>query len=485
MSMERAASAGAWSALDIVLRQGVSFVVSVILARLLMPADFGLIGLLTFFTSLSVTFVQGGLTLALIQRQDSTPEQENAIFWCNLAASALFCGILIVIAPTVARFYEQPVLAPLMLVAAGQVFLSALGAVQSALLTRSLRFDRLTIAGITSSLASGLCGVGAALAGWGVWALAAQILVAAAVSTATLWWVSPWRPTSPVRLAQVRSFLRFGAHISGASLLEVIYSHGFLLVIGKIYSIGELGLWNRATGVTSLPTTVIAQVIARTALPLFAEKAGDAAALRRGFRMALGLSMALSLPLMIGLSVLADAVVLALFGPKWSDAAPLLAVTALSGMLLPLQILNLNLLLATGGSQTYLKIEIWKKVSGIVIVGTGCFFGLIGVAYAALIASIVAFLINAHPSRELIQFGPVAQLRDLGKLFVAAGAMAAAVYAAKAQFAMPAWPTIFCLAPLGALTYVCVSAILRDEHLIRAVSLARSALMRRSGQARG
>ncbi|HEX8412646.1 MAG TPA: oligosaccharide flippase family protein, partial [Sphingomicrobium sp.] len=155
MSVERATRAGAWSALDIVLRQGVQFVVSIILARLLSPADFGLMALLTFFTSLSITFVQGGLSMALVQRQDTTREEESAVFWINLAASTVFGVLLVLIAPFLAKFYGEPMLRPLLFVAAAQVVLSALGAVQTALLTRTLRFDQLTKTGIVSSLVSG------------------------------------------------------------------------------------------------------------------------------------------------------------------------------------------------------------------------------------------------------------------------------------------------------------------------------------------
>jgi O-antigen/teichoic acid export membrane protein len=141
MSVERATRAGAWSALDIILRQGVQFVVSIVLARLLSPADFGLMALLTFFTSLSITFVQGGLSMALVQRQDTSLEEESAVFWINLAASTVFGALLVLIAPFLATFYGEPMLRPLLVVAAAQVVLSALGAVQTALLTRTLRFD--------------------------------------------------------------------------------------------------------------------------------------------------------------------------------------------------------------------------------------------------------------------------------------------------------------------------------------------------------
>jgi O-antigen/teichoic acid export membrane protein len=474
LTKERAAHAGAWSALDIILRQGVQFVVSIILARLLAPEDFGLIALLTFFTSLSITFVQGGLSLALVQKRNTTREEESAVFWFNLLASLIFAAGMVAIASPVAQFYGQPLLRPLMAVAAFQVVLSALGAVQTALLTRTLRFDQLTKTGIVSSLVSGGVGVGAAFAGWGVWALAAQMLSAAGVSVAALWLVSEWRPVWHMRISSLRGLASFGVNISFSSILEVIYANGFLLVIGKVYGMRDLGIWNRATGVTSLPTNVISQIIARTALPLFAERASEPDALLRGFRLAIGLSMLMSLPLMIGLCLLSDLVILALFGSKWIEAAPILSITALSGALIPLQVLNLNLLLATGDSKRFLRLEIWKKVFGILIVGTGCFFGIIGVAYAALVISIVALVINARPTGEVISYGLLKQLKDLTGIFCAAAAMAVSVWGLREALDLPPWPALAALTAVGGVVYFGTGALFRIQSFIDAFSLGKA-----------
>jgi teichuronic acid exporter len=474
MSKEKAARAGAWSALDIVLRQGVQFVVSIVLARLLLPSDFGLIALLTFFTSLSITFVQGGLSLALVQRQNTTREEESAVFWINLAASLVFGTIIILIAPAVARFYDQPLLRSLMFVAAAQVIVSAMGAVHAELLTRRLQFDQITKTGLVSSLLSAVAGVTAAVMGLGVWALAIQQLTQAVAGTAALWWISDWRPQVRFRPSAIRDLYSFGAFISLSSILEVVYSNGVLLVIGKVYSVPDLGIWNRATSVTSLPTSVISQIIGRTALPLFAGRAADPVALRRGFRLAVTLSMLLTLPAMVGLGILSDLVISALFGTKWMAAAPIMAITVFSSALIPLQVLNLNLLLATGNSVRFLRIEIWKKIFGIVIVGTGCFFGLMGIAYAAFVISVVAYLINAAPSKESIGYGPVEQIKDLRGVLLAAAIMTIGVYAIKSQINLSPWPSLLILSTIGAAIYFSVVAMLGLPEFQEALLLARA-----------
>lgn len=428
MSKEKAARAGAWSALDIVLRQGVQFVVSIILARLLAPADFGLIALLTFFTSLSITFVQGGLSLALVQRQDTTREEESAVFWVNLAASLVFATLIILIAPAAARFYDQPLLRSLMFVAAAQVVVSALGAVHVELLTRTLQFNQITKTGLVSSLLSAIAGVAAAVMGLGVWALAIQQLTQAVAGTVALWWISPWRPQRRFRLSAIRHLYGFGAFVSLSSVLEVLYANGFSLILGKVYGLADLGILNRAVAIQGLPTGIISQTISRTALPLFSARSDDRAAMLRGFKLSIGFSMMLSLPLMVGLSLLSDLVISVLYGPRWMQVAPVLTLLAIGGALFPLHLLNLQLLLAQGSSRKYFGLEIQKKIVGIICYGVGCFFGIMGIAYASVVFGIAASFINAEPTRRSLGYGIVQQIAGVRDVLAAALFMAVGVY---------------------------------------------------------
>ncbi len=479
MSVAKATSAGAWSALDIVLRQVVQFGVSVLLARLLSPDDFGIIAIIGFFSSLSIVFVQGGLTLALVQRTETTHDQENAVFWTNLCAGVLFALLIIVVAPTVASFYEYPVLSALMYVAAAQVVLSAFGAVHTALLTRSLRFDLLTRTGILSSLSSAAAATWAALAGWGVWALAVQLIVTALVGTIALWWVSDWRPTWRTRFGTIRNLYRFGFHLSVSSILEVLHAHGFTLVIAKIYGPTELGYLARAANTQSLPTGIISQIIARTALPLLSARADDRDALLRGFRAAVSLAMLLSVPLMAGLAVLSDLVIFVVFGEKWMPAAPVLKLLAISGIVAPLHVLNLQLLLAVGDSRSYLKLEIYKKIASVACIGVGCFFGIIGVAYSILLLTLISFVINARPAEASIGYGPVRQLIDLRGIAAAALFMSAGVYGLKSVIVLPPLPLLAVLVAAGGLLYLAFGLAFRVRAFSEALALVADVLHRR------
>jgi len=427
MTIRRAASAGLWSTIDFGLRLGLQFVVTVVMARLLMPADFGVVALLAFFSSLAMVFVQGGLTTALIQRQDTTPDEESAVFWWNLAASLFFALLLILLAAPVAAFYGYPVLRPLMFMAAAQVVLSAFGAVQTALLTRALRFADLAKAGVLATLVASVGGVGAALAGAGVWALAIQMVTMAAVNTTILWWVSDWRPVFHFRLATIRRLLSFGAWFGLSNALEVLYTQGFALFVGKLYGLRDLGLYNRAAGTQFLPGSIISNTISRIALPLFSERATDPDALRRGLKLALGFAMVFNLPVMTGMALLSDLIILVLFGEKWLPAAPILSILALGGLVLPMHILNLQLLLAEGRSATYFRMEIVKKVIGIAGLTLGSFFGIMGLAFSQLAISIVALFVNIEPIRRSLGYGAARQFGDVRGIVLATAVMAGVV----------------------------------------------------------
>jgi O-antigen/teichoic acid export membrane protein len=483
MTVEKAARAGAWSALDVLMRQAVNFVVLMIMARLLTPADFGIVALVSFFAGISIVFVQGGLSQALIQRQQTTREEESAVFWWNLGGSALFAGFLILISPWVAAFYGYPIIQPLMIVAAAQIMFAALGAVQTALLTRALRFDRLTISGAVASVCSGAIGIGAALAGWGLWALAFQLASLALISSLVLWFVCDWRPVLHFRFSTIRSMFGFGIYLSLSSALDVLYTQGFALIIGKLHGVSDLGLYNRAHSTQALPSNILSSMVARTAFPLFSTRSEDDAALRRGVRMANSLAMIVNLPAMLGLAMLSDLVIVSLFGPQWRGSAPLLAILAIGGILLPLHVINLQVLLARAQSRRFFQLELIKKAVGLAFVLVGSIFGVTGLAWSMVLFGFVALPINASPVKEAIGYGPAAQLWDLRGLLLPAAAMCAAVLSLRPVLAFPEPVSLALLAAAGAAVYGLAGLVLRSANFGEAQAIAFSLVRRRTGRA--
>ena len=478
MNGTRAVSAGLWSMLDLGLRQGVQFVASVVLARLLLPADFGQIALVVFFSSFSAIFVQGGLPEALIQSRTTTIEEESTVFWWNVAGSVVFAAALVALGPFLGAFYHAPALPGLMVLAAGMTVVASLSGVQTALLTRELRFDRITRAGVVSSLASAVAAVVAAWLGAGIWALGIQMGTAALTYTVAIWLVGGWRPLLHFRLATIRRLLGFGGWLSLSTALETLYTQGFALLLGKLYGLRELGLYNRAAGTQQLPANVFSAVIARVAFPLLSMRNDDPAAMRAGLRKANDLAMLVNVPVMVGLALLPDLVIEVLFGAKWLPAAPILAILAWSGVVFPLHVINLQAMLAQGRTRTYFQIEFAKKTVGLAAVLVGSFFGIVGLALAQLGASLVALAINTAPTGRTLDYGLLRQLRDIVGIVWAAAAMAGVVLMLRPLVVLSPLPRLAVLVGAGGLAYAAAGLLVPNRSFRTALGMARSLLDR-------
>jgi teichuronic acid exporter len=438
------------------MRLGIQFIVTVILARLLAPEDFGIIALLTFFTSLSIVFVQGGLSVALVQRQQTTHAEESTIFWWNLIASLILGLFLVAAGPAIAAYFGYPVLQPLMIMAAAQLVFSALGAVHSALLTRQMRFDLIAKTGLVAAIASGAVGIGAAVMGAGVWALALQATTFALLGSVALWFVVDWRPQMHFHFATIRGLLGFGAWVSVGSVMDVLYTNGIALLIGKLHGLRDLGYYDRAAATQALPSASISGIVGRIALPLLASKQDDPEALRRSLRLAIGCIMLLNLPIMAGLALLSDLVVVVLLGERWLAAAPILAILAIGGMLYPLLLINLQFILARGQSRTFVSIEIAKKCIGISCVIVGSFFGITGLAWSQVVYNVLQMFVLAWSAERDIGYGAIRQLSDIGGIVFPTLVMAVAVFALRGMLTTSPLVTLAICAAVGAALYASV-----------------------------
>lgn len=448
-------------------RQAVLFCVSIILARILAPEDFGVIALLAFFTSLSIAFVQGGLSIAIIQRQQTSSDEESAIFWWNLAGSLVLGTSVILAGPGIAAFFDHPVLRALVFVAAAQMISSALGAVHTALLTRDMRFDVLTKAGLIASAVSGVIAVMAAFMGLGVWALGLQIVALAVVNSAALWLALPWRPAFHFQFSTIRHLFGFGAWVSVGNVMEAVYTNGIALLIGKLHGVRDLGFYNQASATQLLPSSALTTIVGRVSLPLLASNQHDSNAMRASLRLAIRCVMVINLPAMVGLALLSDLVIVVLFGLRWLPAAPILSILALGGILYPLHVINVQYVLARGQTATFMKNEIIKKTLGITCVVVGSLFGIVGLAWSQVVYSALGLLVNAGPARRDLNYGPLRQLSDLAVIAAVTLLMAGAVYLARTSIAAGPLITLVLSTLCGAaafamLGWVSRSSVFRD-----------------------
>lgn len=429
----RALSATLWSGADILMRQSLQFGISVALARLLSPEEFGIIALLYLFTGIASAFVDSGFSSALIQRQDITHTDESTVFWFNLAIGALVTLSLWAAAPLIARFFVIPVLLPLTGLLALNIFLSALGSIHGTLFTKHLNFRVQMKIGVFANLISGAIAITMACYGYGVWALAAQTIAATTATTLLLWCISPWRPTLVFSKKSVRKLFGFGGYMLASSLLDIIYNRAYTVLIGHFFGVRELGFYNRADGTKQLPVGVLTSILSRVALPIFSKAAQDKAQLRRGVQLALRGMMLINVPMMLGIAATAEPLVLTLFGTKWLPAVPFLQVLSLGAVLWPLHVINLNVLMAQGHSHLFFRLEVVKKILGTALLVAGTFYGVMGIAWSQVIFGVLAFVINAYYSQQFLDYGVFSQTRDFLATLTISVIMALAVYWAGTQ----------------------------------------------------
>lgn len=474
-----AARAGAWSAIDIVLRQSVQFIVSIVLARLLSPADFGIIALVSFFTGFGTAVVEGGFATALIQRQETTREQESALFWMGIAWSAGLGLLLLLLAPFIADFYGHPVLQPLMWLAAVHLLVVAAGAVPTALMTRALRFDVLAKIALVAALVSGGVAIGSAALGAGVWALALQVLTFQTVHSAVLWVVAGWSPVARVRGTGAARLLGFSQRVGFSNLLDHLYVQGFALLVGKFYGVSALGIYNRAHATQYFASGTLGTILRRLTLPLLSARADDPELLRETLRRTTRMAMLVTLPVMAGLAVASDLVILILFGREWLPAAPILTVLAIAGVFLPLQMINTQLLLALDRPELFWRVEVFKKSVGIVMILVGSTFGLMGLAWSQVAFSLFAHFFNGHFSGRVAGYGAFRQLGDLLALALVSAAMVGALIFLRPHLDSEPLLLLAEMAAIGIAIFVASGFLLRLEAFREATATLKSALHRR------
>ncbi len=425
---QKALNATLWSGADFFIRQGFQFVVSIILARLLSPEEFGTIALLFLFTGIASALVDSGFSAALIQKAHTTQVDESTVFWFTFGMSVAMALLLCALSPLIANFYSMPILIPLTMLMALNIVITALSVVHATLLTKHLDFKTQLKIGAYASVVSGSLAIVMAYKGYGIWALAAQYLVASTITTILFWIYKSWRPSLAFSKESAKSQFSYGGYLLAATLTDVIYTRGYSLLIGKFYGVRELGFFSRAEGVRQLPVSGLSSVMSRVAFPLFSAAANDKALLKRGVQFALRGMMLINIPMMIGLAAVAEPLILVLLGKQWLPAAPILQILCLGGIFWPLHVINLNALTAQGHSKLFLRLEFIKKGFGISFLLLGTYFGIMGIAWSQVAYGALAFVINAHYTHRYLNYGVLAQTRDFLPSLLVAIPMGALVY---------------------------------------------------------
>lgn len=417
-----------WSSVERFSVQGVHFLVMVVIARILTPRDFGLVGMLAIFMAVSQSLIDSGFSQALIRKQHRTETDNSTVFYFNIVASAFIYAILFLISPWVAEFYNEPQLVSLMRVMCLLVIINSLVVVQRAIYTATLNFKIQAKATFSSAVISGLVGVGMAVADLGVWALVGQQLCAAIVNVILLWWYSSWRPKLIYSWKSFRELFAFGSNLLLSGLLETIYNNIYQIVIGKIYSAANLGFFSQAKHISSLPSSNINGIIVRVTYPVLSTIQDDDERLSVNYRKLLRTSAFIVFPLMCGLAGMSRPLVNILLGSKWNFTATLLIPICMAMMWYPIHAINLNLLKVKGRSDLFLKLEIIKKILGVSMLIATVPLGLIVMCYSTIVNSLISLIINTYYTGKLINVGFVQQMRDLSLTLLLSLSMFAVVY---------------------------------------------------------
>ncbi|MFI3323887.1 MAG: lipopolysaccharide biosynthesis protein [Rikenellaceae bacterium] len=419
-----------WSGIELFSVQGVSFLLTLVIARFVLPADYGLIAMLAVFISLAQSLVDSGFTQALIQKKRSEEVDFATVFYFNIAVSLLLYLVLFASAPYIARFYKEPQLVAVTRWIGLTIILSGLAIVQRAKLTINLDFKTQAKASLVAVVAGGAAGVYLACSGYGVWALVAQALIRVCVESLLLWIFTRWVPLLRFSIESFHSLFSFGSKLLISGLLHSVYLNLYTLVIGRYYSAGNVGYYNRAYSLAQFPSTNITRMIARAIFPIQCQMQDDDAKIASTFLQYLRMSCYIIFPLMIGLAVVSEPLIELLLTDKWLPAARPLSILSLAYMWYPVMFINNQMLNVKGRSDYYLRAEIIKKIVGVVILVVTLPYGIEVLCWGLVGYNLLDMLIIIYFSNKVITVGYRDQLRSLLPIFALSVVMGVASYLA-------------------------------------------------------
>lgn len=416
-----------WTGMERFWVQGVQFLVMLVVARILSPKDYGLIGMLAIFIHVSQSLVESGFSQALIRKKDRTELDNNTIFYFNIVMSLFIYAILYLIAPYVASFYNEPLLCPVMRVFSLVVIINSFNIVQRALFSIHLDFKKTAHAAMSSALISGVAAIYMAKKGFSVWTLVYQQIIFGIVSTTVLWYYSTWRPKWVYSWKSFKEMFAFGFNLLISGLIDTVYKNLYTIVIGKVFNATSLGYYSRADHYAQLPASNFNAVFLRVTYPVLCKMQDDENRLRENYRKLLRVSAFVIFPIMCGLAGAAYPSVVMLIGKKWAYASVLLVPICLAKMWYPIHAINLNLLKVKGRSDLFLNLEIIKKILGVIIIFASIPFGLLFMCYSQIVSSLIALSINTYYTGKMIHLGFWKQMKDISHILLTSLAMFAII----------------------------------------------------------
>lgn len=417
-----------WSAADAFLGQGVTFLVGIILARLLTPAEYGLIGIVLIFTIILSSVVDSGFSNALIRKKDTTDADYNTMFITNMVISIVLYVLLYFSAPLIAQFFARHELIDLCRVMGLILIIQALSITQTTLLTKQIDFKTKTKASLVSAIGSGVVGIGMACVGFGVWALVGQQISRNLLYTLALWALVRWWPKISFNKESFHYMWGFGWKLMVSGLLNNIWNQLYQVVVGKFYSPATLGQYTRSKEYAGIFSQNFTTIIQRVSYPALAEVQGDTDRMVLAYRKIIKVTMFITALSMILIGAMAEPLIYCLIGPQWGEAASYLPLICLSMVLYPLHSINLNMLQIQGRSDIFLYLEIVKKIISVIPLLLGVFVGIYYMLWGVVFTGIIAFFLNSYYTGKELKYTSWMQLKDISRSFELSFFIAIIVY---------------------------------------------------------
>jgi polysaccharide transporter, PST family len=475
-----------WTVIELWGRQALNLVVFIVLARLLVPVDFGLVALATVFVALAQVVVDQGLGDALIQRPQITRSHIDTAFWVAILTGAALTVIGLITAAPIAELLNQPELAPILQILSLTYVLAAFSSIQVALLRRELAFRTLAVRTLAGAAGGGAIGIAMALLGFGAWALVGQLVGSAVLSAAMLWWVSPWRPGRQVSLAHFRELFTFGVHVVGSDLLTFLNRNTDNLLVGVFLGTVPLGLYTVGYRLLEVSQTILVNVARKITFPAFSRLQGDHERMLRAHLKVTRVASLTIFPAYIGLAVIAPEVTILLFGAQWSASGIVASILLVSGPVLSLRTFNLALVTATGHPAVAFRFRLIATAVNVAGFAIAVSFGLNAVAAAFSIGAYALMPLNLYLTQKYAAVPAWTYLRQLLRLAVATALMAVAMLAVRLALGS-ARPLVLVAAEVavGAVVFVGMARLLEAQLLHEAMAFGKQAVPGSRGFRRG
>lgn len=415
---QKTISGVAFSALDNVASFGITFITGVILARLLSPEDYGLLGLVGVFTGVCSCFINAGFSSALIRKKDATNDDFNTVFICNLVMSIAMYTIVFVCAPLIASYFDRPELVSIVRVSTLGMIIGALAIVQSTRLTKRIDFKTQLKISIIVNVVQGVVGITMAFAGFGVWALIWQGLTAAVTRTILLWYFNKWIPQLRFSGKSFRELFGFSSKLLLSDIINTLWGQAYGLVIAKCYSPAVLGQYSRAQGYSGILSSNVTSVVQKVTYPVLSAIQDDNTRLKSGYQRIIKVTMLPVFSCTLLLAAVSKPMIIVLIGYKWLQAACFLQIICLGSMLYPLHAINLNMLQVQGRSDLFLKLEIIKKFFSVVPILLGIWIGIYWMLAASVVNGFICYYLNAYYSGPLARYSIREQIADITPSFL-------------------------------------------------------------------